>query len=135
MDYIIQGDSVAYVDNYFFSKPQPIPEADPATFEVITKWFARDHHHVYFLYRVVDVADPGSFIVLGGYSCRWAKDRSFAYYFWPSKAAKQWRALKSESLGSFQILPDGPCSEYARDNETLFYKGKPSGGPIPNPSG
>jgi hypothetical protein len=32
--------------------------------------------------------------------------------------------LKSESLGSFQILPGCRFTEYARDNETVFYTGK-----------
>jgi hypothetical protein len=124
MDYIIKTDSVAYLDNYFFSKPQPIPKADPGTFEVLAKWFARDHRQIYFLYRAVTGADPESFVYLGGYDCQWAKDESFAYYFWPTKAARQWRALKSKSLGSFQVLPGCQFSEYARDDEAVFYKGK-----------
>jgi hypothetical protein len=124
MDYIVKVDSVVYLDNYFFSTPQPIPKADPGTFEALAKWFARDHRRVYFLYRAVTGADPGSFVHLGGYDCQWARDGSFAYYFWPTKAARQWQALKSRSLSSFQILPGCRFSEYARDDETVFYKGK-----------
>src|SRR5271155_5529239 len=107
MKYVIENARVSYVDNYFFHKPQPMAEADAATFESIGDWFAKDRRHVYFLYRVVEGADPQRFVYLGGYNSQWAKDKNTAYYFWPSRAAgRQW-AIESESLDAFEILPHG----------------------------
>jgi len=124
MSYIIEANSVAYLDHYFFQKPQHIPEADPATFKAISKWFAIDCNHIYFLYNVVDGADPSSFVYLGGSNCHWAKDKAFAYYFWPSKQAKNWKRLESKNLNSFQILSGCRFNEYALDDENVFYMGK-----------
>lgn len=124
MNYVIENQTVAYLDHYFFQKPQEMPEADASTFRAIAPWFARDCRHVYFLYRVIPGADPDSFVYLGGYNCQWAKDKAVAYYFWPTKAAKQWKILESQSLDAFQILHDCRFSEYAQDNENVFYLGK-----------
>jgi hypothetical protein len=122
--YAIDGERVSFLDDYFFSKPQAMPEADAATFESVGDWFAKDRSHVYFLYRVVDGADPESFVYLGGYNAQWAKDRARAYYFLPSKAAKQFWAIESASLDAFEVLPHGQFSEYARDREFVYHLGR-----------
>ena len=88
-NYRIEGGRVAYFDDYYFRKPLPMPQADAASFEPVDRWFARDRNHVYFLYNIVEGAMPASFTVLGGYNDFWAKDAGQAWYFCPSKAAKQ----------------------------------------------
>ena len=122
--YLIKNGSVFYFDDYYFQKPQLIPSADAASFKVISQWFGSDQAHVYFLHNVVIGVDPRSFTYLGGYNCQWAKDRSFAYYFWPTKAARQWKTLESKSLEAFKILPSCRFSEYAGDEQNIFYMGR-----------
>ena len=124
MNYVIEANAVAYLDHYFFQTPKVMRDADAATFTVIAQWFAIDCRHVYFLYNVVVGADPASFVYLGGHNCQWAKDKTAAYYFWPSKAANQWKVLASKRLDAFHILPGCRFSEYARDDENVFYKGR-----------
>jgi hypothetical protein len=124
MKYTIEGDRVSYLDNYYFNKPCPMPQADAASFETIGDWFAKDRQNVYFLYRIVEGADPGTFVHLGGYNSQWAKDRSSAYYFSPSKAASNQWPIASASLDAFEILPHGSFAEYARDLETVYRLGK-----------
>jgi hypothetical protein len=124
MKYVIDGDRVSYLDGYYFSKPQPMPQADATSFQAIGDWFAKDRRYVYFLYRVVEGADPGSFVYLGGYNSQWAKDKRWAYYFSPSKAAGNQWAIESASLDAFEILPHCGFSEYARDRESVYYLGK-----------
>jgi hypothetical protein len=124
MKYVIDGSRVSYLDDYYFNKPQPMPEADAASFQSVGDWFAKDRRHVFFLYRVVEGADPDSFAVLGGYNSHWAKDKARAYYFSPSKAAGNMWPIESESLDSFEILPNGKFAEYARDREAIYYFGK-----------
>jgi DKNYY family len=124
MKYVIDGDRVSYFDDYYFAKPQPMPEADAASFEAIGDWFAKDRRHVYFLYRVVEGADPQSFVYLGGYNAQWAKDRARAYYFSPSKAAGNMWAIDSAGVDAFELLPHGKFAEYARDREFVYYLGK-----------
>jgi hypothetical protein len=122
--YVIDGDRVSYLDNYFFNKPQAMPGADAASFQSIGDWFAKDRRHVYFLHRVVEGADPESFAVLGGYNAHWAKDETRAYYFSPSKAAGNMWPIESASLDAFEILPHGKFAEYARDREAIYHLGK-----------
>lgn len=123
--YVIEGNRVFYCHDYFFKKPVLMPEADHSSFEVIDSWFAKDDRHVYFLYRVVDGADPARFIYLGGTAIDyWAKDRARAYHFTPTKAARQFRPLASESLGRFAILPNCRFSEYAGDAERIYRRGR-----------
>jgi hypothetical protein len=124
MKYAIEGDRVSYLDNYYFSKPQLMPLADADSFEAIGDWFAKDRRYVYFLHRVVENADPASFVYLGGYNAQWAKDWSSAYYFSPSKAAGNWWAIASASLDAFELLPHAKFVEYARDRATVYYLGK-----------
>jgi len=124
MNYVIERNSVSFFDDYYYKKPEPIPVADAGTFKAISTWFGADRHHVYFLHNVIVGADPASFIYLGGYNCQWARDKAVAYYFWPSKAARQWKVLKSQSLDSFKVLPSCRFSEYAGDVENIYYMGK-----------
>jgi hypothetical protein len=124
MNYVIDGDRVGYLDGYYFNKLQPMPQADAASFQAIGDWFAKDRRYVYFLYRVVEGADPHSFVYLGGYNAQWAKDKMSAYYFSPSKAAGNQWAIASASLDAFEIVPHCPFSEYARDREAVYYLGK-----------
>jgi hypothetical protein len=122
--YVIKDENVAYLDGYYFEKPKPIPEANSATFEQISDWFGRDKEHVYFLYNIVESADPATFTVLGGYNDYWAKDRTRAYHFAPSKAARNIRLLESKSLDRFAILPGGRFDEYAGDAERVYRCGR-----------
>jgi hypothetical protein len=123
--YIIKDGNVAYLDDYFFKEPKPIPEAHAATFEQIDRWFARDKDRVYLLHNVVEGADPGTFTVLGGYSITyWAKDRARAYHFEPSKAARNIRRIESRSLDRFAILEGGRFDEYAGDAERIYRHGR-----------
>jgi hypothetical protein len=46
MKYLIEGDRVNFLDNYYVSKPQPIPEADAASFHAIGDCFAKDRRNV-----------------------------------------------------------------------------------------
>jgi DKNYY family len=124
MKYVIDGNRVSYFDDYYFTKPQPMPEADAGSFQAVGDWFAKDRRHVFFLYRVVEGADPASFVYLGGYNAQWAKDRDRAYYFSPSKTAGNMWAIDSASLDAFEILQHGKFSEYARDREFVYYLGK-----------
>jgi hypothetical protein len=124
MKYVIASDHVSFLDHYFFEKPKLIPEADPATFKPIGEWFGADCQHVYFLYNVVSGADPESFIYLGGYNCQWARDRRCGYFFWPTRAARRWNVLESQSPASFRIVPDCGFCEYAQDNQNVFFLGK-----------
>jgi DKNYY family len=123
-NYLIDAGRVYYLDGYYFDKPALIPDADYSSLEVLGKWFARDHLHVYFLYRAVDGADPSMFTYLGGYNDHWAKDHAQAYYFWPTKAARQYRGLASDSVDRFAILPNCRFTEYAGDAEYIYYRGK-----------
>jgi hypothetical protein len=68
--------------------------------------------------------DPATFEYLGGYNSQWAKDRSSAYYFWPSKAAGNQWPIASASLDAFEILPHCSFAEYARDREAVYHLGK-----------
>jgi len=122
--YTVDKDRVFYFDDYFFSKPLPMPLADAASFEEIGPWFAKDHRHVYFLHNVVEGADPASFTYLGGYNDQWAKDRARAYHFQPTKAARQYRIFESDSLDRFCILPNARFCEYAGDTECIYHRGK-----------
>jgi DKNYY family len=123
-NYVISTGKVYFFDDYFFSKKLLMPDADPASFEALGDWFARDRRHVYFLHNIVAEADPGSFVCLGGYNDHWAKDRIQAYHFVPTKAARQYRALQSNSLDRFAILAGCPFCEYAGDDERVYYRGK-----------
>src|SRR5579871_5334521 len=114
-EYIVHNDQVSYLDNYYFDEPKAMPGADAETFEQIGRWFGRDRHHVYFLHAIVEEADPISFVVLGGYNDFWAKDREHAFHFRPSKSARNIRALQSQSLDRFAILPACRFDEYAGD--------------------
>jgi hypothetical protein len=122
--YVIKDKNVAYLDNYYFDKPKPIPQADAATFQQIERWFARDKDRVYFLHNVVEDADPASFSVLGGYNDHWAKDRIRAYHFAPSKAARNIRFIESKSLERFAILPGARFAKYAGDAECIYRCGR-----------
>jgi hypothetical protein len=122
-NYLVEDGRIFYFEDCFFNKPQPISAADASSFEVIDKWFARDSRNVYFLYRPIDDADPVTFTYLGGYNDYWAKDRARAY-FWPTKAARQYRALPSNSLDLFAILPSARLCEYAGDAACVYYRGR-----------
>lgn len=124
MNYVIDRERVAFFDNYFYRKPQPIAGADASTFRVLAQWFGADREHVYFLHNIVTGADPASFVYLGGYNWQWAKDQAHVYCFWPSKAATRWRVLESQRVAHFQILPGCRFAEYAGDGELVFYAGK-----------
>jgi hypothetical protein len=123
-EYVIKDENVAYLDDYYFEEPKPMPEAHAATFEQIHRWFARDKDRVYFLHNVVEGADPGTFTVLGGYSNTWTKDRARAYHFEPSKAARNIRRIESKSLDRFVILKGGRFNEYAGDAERIYRHGR-----------
>ncbi len=101
-----------------------MPDADADSFEELAMTGSRDGRHVYFLHNIVAEADPASFTYLGGYNDQWAKDRTQAYHFVPTKAARQYRVLSSASLDRFAILPACPFSEYAGDSERVYYRGK-----------
>jgi hypothetical protein len=124
MNYVIDGDHVSYLDHHYHHEPQPMAEAHGSSFREIGKWFGADDERVYFMHKPVEGADPASFVHLGGYDCQWAKDRAFAYAFLPSKAAGQWRVLKSRRLDAFAILPGCRFSEYAGDGEKVFRNGR-----------
>jgi hypothetical protein len=123
-NYRVENGRVFYFDDYYFAKPQPMPEADAATFEILDRWFAKDRSHVYFLHKIVPEADPATFAYLGGYDDQWAKDKDRAFHFVPSKAAGRVTSIRSASLDAFEILEDAPFSKYARDAEAVYYCGK-----------
>jgi hypothetical protein len=123
-NYLIEGGRVAYFDDYYFRKPLPMPQADAASFEPVDRWFARDRNHVYFLYNIVEEAAPASFTVLGGYNDFWAKDAGQAWYFCPSKAAKQFWPLAGVDLARFALVERAPFVKYAGDGQVIWYRGK-----------
>ncbi len=122
--YVLRNEQIFFLDDYYFDKPRLVEGADPSTFQEIEPWFAKDIRQAYFLYNVVEGADPASFVCLGGYNDYWAKDRAYAYHFVPSKAARNMRRIESRSLDQFAILPGSRFQEYASDGERVFRKGK-----------
>lgn len=123
MNYVIDGDRVSYLDNYYYHEPQLMAGAHGSSFREVAQWLGADDERVYFMHKPVDSADRASFVYLGGYHWHWAKDKAFAYAFQPTKAAGQWKVLKSRRLDAFAILP-GSFSAYAGDGEKIFRNGR-----------
>ena len=67
----------------------PLAQADVATFEINTLWpsYARDKNHVYILGKVIEGADPKTFIPVCGFSpgtastCGFSKDADHVYWY------------------------------------------------------
>jgi hypothetical protein len=123
-NYVIDKKGVHFLDGYFHAKPKPMPEADPASLTAIGPWFAKDRRHVYFLFNIVEGADPASFVHLGGYNDHWAIDSASAWHFQPTKAARNYRAIASDNPASFRILAGTRFSEYAGDSVNIYRAGK-----------
>jgi hypothetical protein len=56
-----------------------IPEACPNSFEVFSRQYAKDAHHVFYGERKIEGADSKSFVYLGYARKEFAKDKNFVY--------------------------------------------------------
>lgn len=75
-------------------KPQVIPDADPASFKILPRFYLKDKNHVYFYNQtqisVIPGADAASFEVLPNYdSVRHAEAKDHSHYYLEGVAIKE----------------------------------------------
>ncbi len=69
--------------NYVYFGKTILPEADPATFEILKTNsgvytdYSKDNKHVYFQFKLIEKADPNSIKILN--CCSFAKDRNYVF--------------------------------------------------------
>ncbi len=111
-----------HVYTLYMDGPSVLPEADPASFQVITSypwWWVKDANHVWWDLQLEDSADPSTFVVLpyGQY----AKDDKHVY--------SADLAIPGADPASFSFYSDGV---YAHDDAQVYSEG--SNVPDANPS-
>ena len=89
--------------------------ADSSTFEVLSKWWARDSKNVYSAGSVIRGADPESFTVLNEL---YAKDATRAY--------TMMGPIKEAHVSTFEAIGDtrhsfGPENGYAKDSRAVYH--------------
>jgi hypothetical protein len=85
------------------------PIADPATFQVIQSWYAKDARQVYFGSEVLAGADAASFQGIGGESGEFAKDSKNVYW--------QGKVVEGCDAATFQLLK----YRFAKDSKHAYF--------------
>ena len=93
----------------YYVEMEAIPIADPATFQVIQSWYAKDARKVYFGSKVLYGADAASFQGIGGESGEFAKDATHVYC--------QGQAVEVCDAATFQLLK---C-RFAKDSKHSYF--------------
>ena len=93
----------------YYVEMQAIPIADPATFQVIEAWYAKDSRQVYFGSKVLDGADAASFQGIGGESGEFAKDARHVYC--------QGQVVEDCDAATFQLLK----YRFAKDSKHGYF--------------
>lgn len=85
------------------------PIADPATFQVIQSWYAKDARQAYFSSEVLAGADAASFRGIGGESGEFAKDSKNVYW--------QGKVVEGCDAATFQLLK----YRFAKDSKHAYF--------------
>ena len=93
----------------YYVKNQATPIADPATFQVIQSWYAKDARQVYFGSTVLAGADAASFQGIGGESGEFAKDAGHVYW--------QGQVVEGCDAATFQLLE----YRFAKDSKHAYF--------------
>ena len=93
----------------YYVERQATPIADPATFQVIQPWYAKDARQVYFGSKVLAGADAASFQGIGGESGEFAKDARHVYC--------QGAVMEDCDAATFQLLK----YRYAKDSKHAYF--------------
>jgi hypothetical protein len=99
-------------DVFVYFRGSPIPEADPATFELLNSPFSRDLNHVY-ISGTIFTDDPGNFEILGENVYRDSQ-----HIYWNTE-------IISDDPSNLVILYSENYYTYFKDSTTVFVNGNP----------
>jgi DKNYY family len=108
--------------NKLFFEGQPFPVKDVNSFEILEYGFARDRSSGYYQQTVIPGSNGGSFAVLDNH---YSKDKAHVFYsdndLNASPVVLRHQRLDGAILESFTTLESG----YAKDAKRVYHKGKP----------
>jgi|GEM_PF-1440835 hypothetical protein len=90
----------------------PIPEADPATFEILEDRYWRDKNYVYLNERIFS-NDPENFEFISGNLMR-----DSHHIYWSTE-------IISDDPSNFTIIDDSGSTTYWKDSQNIFFNGSP----------
>ncbi len=96
--YVVKGESV------FFDGIK-INNADPATFEVLSKIYAKDKNYVYHQGNIIEKADPSTF---GTLNESYSKDKNYVYF--------GRSIIEKADLSTFEALSE----DYGKDQNNVY---------------
>lgn len=106
--YVIKDNKIYYSMWGDTKTGKKVEGADPKTFKVLYKWYAKDKTRAYFQEKVIPNADPNSFVVL---SPKFVKDNNRVYY--------GNMILRNADTKTFEVFEEN--KNFARDKKKIYY--------------